>query len=373
MTNFRKPPNPIEYGIFNIKIDYPEYTVVTPQTGLEYGVRSLSVSEVNRIKSSITTPSSAVKLMNEAIWSAIVRKPSIVKNFDDFMRLTTDKDREALLYGIYLETFGNEKDFTLTCRNCGTERLSKIILDNCFSINAYPGSESMKNQYRVVKSIEKDTLDPTMEEEIRKESLKKLRENLIKQNLPSNVTVDDSINELIPESTDIPSDDNMMGGEPIEPVRIKPKDEAEETESDEVTEFIKNSIISSETKVSLPVSKFVAVVFQPTLKDEDELLNKLPFGQKKQLDLLTETVILKRFELTNQNSELIKITSRMDIYEQYQNLPYRDKNIIIDAYRDNYGQYSISLSTTWLCTNCGFDNTMSLDLVTQFFRMVATS
>jgi len=101
----------------------------------------------------------------------------------------------------------------------------------------------------------------------------------------------------------------------------------------------------------------------------------VPFLQRKQNDLINETLIIKRFEVYVENDTLPRqvITNREDILSGYQSLPNLDKKSIYDSFKENFADYGINLSTAWDCLNCGQENTMDVEIVTQFFRMVALS
>jgi hypothetical protein len=57
-----------------------------------------------------------------------------------------------------------------------------------------------------------------------------------------------------------------------------------------------------------------------------------------------------------------------DIMAAYATLPARDKKVILDAYKENFGQYKIDLKMTVFCPACGNKEEINIDLVDNFFR-----
>jgi hypothetical protein len=51
-------------------------------------------------------------------------------------------------------------------------------------------------------------------------------------------------------------------------------------------------------------------------------------------------------------------------------LPAKDKRAIHDSYLEEFGQYGVDLKMRTLCTFCGQDEIVDVDLVDSFFRMV---
>ena len=338
-----------------LDIKYPEYTVITPQMGLSFGVRSLTVSEVSKLKLSNVTPSKANDLVNRVLFDALTDKPGIIKTFDEFMSYTTLKDREALIYALYIMTFGEEKEFRVQCDNCNAERMIKLDLTKMFSMTPYIGSEAMENTYNLVKAADKSYADPVMEDSIKTKAkhkaMKAAKEAILSANGEDEVVEDSNVVvEPVIEN--------------IEPIKMVSK-------KDDTS----NTIIEKEVRFVLPVSKIYAVIHQPNLKDEADILNDTSFIQKAQIDLLNETLIIKRFEKYNTSTESITDTfaHRTYILSAYQELPYRDKEKIYTEFRNHFSQYGIALKADWACVECSSNNTLDLDIVSQFFRMVAVS
>jgi len=131
-------------------------------------------------------------------------------------------------------------------------------------------------------------------------------------------------------------------------------------------------ILTKKIKVTLPVSKsIIAYIKQPTLEDEIQALRTLVTLKGTNIDSVTQTLIVDRFEediveLTKPNI----YTDRYDILEGFKTLPARDKRKINKEYIDNFGKYGVELKMKSFCSSCGFEEVISVDLVENFFRMV---
>jgi len=122
---------------FNLK--YPEYEVITPQTGNSFTVRSLNVQEEEHLKGSLMTPQKITNHLNKCIYEALVKKPPTIKDFDSFMKGTTLKDRDALLYGLYHISYGEIRDYDITCSSCRKDYPVTVQASDTFTFNQYPG------------------------------------------------------------------------------------------------------------------------------------------------------------------------------------------------------------------------------------------
>ena len=127
--------------------------------------------------------------------------------------------------------------------------------------------------------------------------------------------------------------------------------------------------------VKLPISGIIAILRQPTINDEFQILNDVPFLQKKQTEIINETMIIKRFEEhdPDQKRPAYKIENREDILKGYRSLPNLDKKEIYDRFKEYFADYGIEIKTNWDCLDCGAENDMEINIVSQFFRMVSVS
>ncbi len=119
----------------------PEYEVITPHTKKSYTVRSLTVQDEERMKGSFVTPAKVTDHLNRCIFEAIVKKPKEIKDFDSFLKMTTIKDREALLYGIYHITYDEARNYDVRCGNCRKAYSVTVQASSTFDYNPYPGDD----------------------------------------------------------------------------------------------------------------------------------------------------------------------------------------------------------------------------------------
>ncbi len=121
----------------SISIKYPEYSVITPQTVLEFTVRSLNVSEEERLKGSLLTPNQFARHLNQIIWESIVKKPEEIKTYDDFINKTSIKDRDALLFGIYHATYKDVTNYDINCNQCNKSYSVSFNIKDAFAMDSY--------------------------------------------------------------------------------------------------------------------------------------------------------------------------------------------------------------------------------------------
>jgi hypothetical protein len=132
-----------------------------------------------------------------------------------------------------------------------------------------------------------------------------------------------------------------------------------------------NDILSKEVEVNLPVTLGVkAIIKQPSLHDEMIAYKTHGSSVGTDLDLLTETLIIKRFQQDPEEGDSIVYSDREDVIDAYRALAARDKREIYRQYREAFGQYGILLKMRSHCSHCGAEEEIDIDLVENFFRMV---
>jgi hypothetical protein len=345
---------------FNIKL--PVYTIITPQTGFTYEARSLTVAEVNKLKTSLTTPARVHNVINQTIWDSLEQKPEFVKDYKDFLRFTTIKDRDALIFGLYHATFGDEREFTVGCRSCENQKqMLKVSIGKLFKMNAYPHSSAVINSYKMVKNAGQiEVPDPEIEASIEREKIRKDTKKPPRgPATPIDIDKDDILTKPKDQKKEVQFIEKEVGNVTApEPIQI----------FDENPE----SILNRRLRVELPISKVLSIVRQPTLADEEYIMNNLAFAQKKQADLVNDTLVIERFEQYNDKGQLDQVVAdREDILMAYQELPPMDKIKIMEEYNKEFGQYGIELKAPWICNECSEENELMIDIVIQFFRMAA--
>ena len=254
---------------FNIK--YPEYEVITPQTNLSYSVRSLNVQEEEQLKGSLISALKVNEHLNKCIYDSFTKKPESIQTYDDFLRLSSLKDRDALLYGLYHITYEDIRNYDVMCSSCRKDYSITVKASSTFNINPYPN----------------------------------------------------------------------------------------------------DNILTKEVQVELPVSKGVfAYIKQPTLFDEMTALKTMGILAGTNMDILTETLIINKFQHNPESGDSLIYSEREDVMDAYMSLPSRDKREIYKKYKEEFGQYGINLKMLSTCIHCGNQEEIDIDLVENFFRMV---
>lgn len=252
-------------------VPLPEYEVITPQTLKSYTVRSMTVQEEERLKGSMITPQKITEHINRCIYDLIVKKPEEIKDYNTFERITTTKDRDALLYGIYHVSYGEIRNYDIKCNNCNKSYPVTISASSTFNITPYDKK--------------------------------------------------------------------------------------------------KGDILKKEIEIPLTIFKGVkATIKQPTLMDELNVLTS--FGSGKNDSVVADSIPIVKFEQIVAEKEPVLITEKEDIIDAMFSLSPKDRKLINEKYEDNFGKYCVELKMKSFCPNCGEEQISTIDLVTQFFRMV---
>lgn len=132
---------------FDLK--YPEYEVITPHTKQSFHVRSLNVQEEEKLKGSLMTPQKVTDHLNRCLYEAIVKKPTSIKDFDGFLQAVTLKDRDALLYGLYHISYGEIRDYDITCSSCRKDYPVTVQASDTFNFKEYPGKNVLSKTEKI--------------------------------------------------------------------------------------------------------------------------------------------------------------------------------------------------------------------------------
>lgn len=397
------------------KLDYPCYDVLTPQSGLHFSVRSMTVAEVGKLKMSLVSPNTAYKFVNKAMYDSLAEKPEFIKDYDDFKKYVTTRDREAIMYGLYYTSFGDEKEFQTACTSCGATDDLKINMSDMFKINNYPHSVLMQTSYAVSKATGQADVDHEIEQSIAQTEtitpeLAPVYKAPVATVTASTLDVfagdgDDGIasGDSKPEGLNSmrPSLQKTISNKP--PVEVKERESAlpqlpgfrsqpqtavldfeiEEQQKQQEIIQIKQNLLETINPNSILAKRHVldltcgikCYIKQPTLLDEEESLTNTAFINKDSQDILNEIMIIDRFEqyIEGQNSPNIVLTNKADIIAGYNSLLPKDKIKIFEAFQKEFGQYGLELESKHFCKSCGAENTLSIDIMTQFFRMVSIS
>lgn len=162
---------------------YPDYEVVCPQTHLSFNIRTLTVQEEEKLKGSLITPLQITDHLNRCIFNCITKFPDSIldennkPSYDKFLKNTTLKDRDALLFGLYHVSYGEIRNYTVTCNapECGKEYDITVNASDTFNYNLYPYEEG-KNEHilekvitvplKIFSSVSANIKQPTMFDEI---------------------------------------------------------------------------------------------------------------------------------------------------------------------------------------------------------------
>jgi hypothetical protein len=138
-------------------------------------------------------------------------------------------------------------------------------------------------------------------------------------------------------------------------------------------EYPGDDVLTKRVPVELPrTTGVVAFVKQPSLYDEMTAMRTLSVQPGSNIDIITETLIVEKFQQEPEEGDSIIYSERGDVVDAYMALPSRDKRVIHENYRKNFGDYGINLKMKSSCTSCGNEEDIDIDLVTNFFRMVYT-
>ena len=128
-------------------------------------------------------------------------------------------------------------------------------------------------------------------------------------------------------------------------------------------------VLTKKVKVPLKSKGVTAVIRQPSLMDEQEAIKQLLQRPGVSMDLISETLIIESFEENiDTKVEPDIYDNRIDIIDAYKTLLSKDKRIIFDEYKKNFGQYGIKLGMTSYCDKCGNKEDVTINLVQSFFR-----
>lgn len=130
-----------------------------------------------------------------------------------------------------------------------------------------------------------------------------------------------------------------------------------------------NQILTEKFTVPLEtVQNAIAVIKQPTLEDENNMLSDMLFQSDKNIEMGIEMLIIDRFIGDPDGRTPVHVESRADIFKAYSTMLPKDRKTINRTYMQQFGKYAIDLTMQCTCTNCSHHHNVRLDLLTQFFR-----
>lgn len=138
---------------FDVKL--PEYEVICPHTKFSFNMRSLNVQEEERMKGSFITPAKITDHLNKCIYDSISKKPAEIKDFNEFLRLLTLKDRDSLLFGLFHITYEEIRNYEIRCSSCKKEYPVTIKASDTFNYTEYPNDNILSQRIKVDLPINK--------------------------------------------------------------------------------------------------------------------------------------------------------------------------------------------------------------------------
>jgi len=119
-------------------------------------------------------------------------------------------------------------------------------------------------------------------------------------------------------------------------------------------------------------SKIVVYVKQPSLKEEFDAMNAYaPNLSGESLAYVENCILIDKIEEFGEDGEILSSYNTLeDIMDGFKTLPSKDKRKIQEVYKEKFGDFSVNLKMKSRCTFCGHEEDLTIDLVSQFFRMV---
>lgn len=367
------PINKYTQQIAGITITNPVYSINLPQTGFAYDIRGLTTSEMFAMRSSFQTKIQALISTNKTLFDCAIQRPPNVKTLEDFKKTTTVADRDSLFYALYIMTFGEIRDFSVTCSNssCKQNQNIKLDLSKMLSFENYPYSTNLKESYKTSKALNKKTIDEEMEKII---SLEKTL-STPPAGMPEHLArMEPRFKEYF-EKLDKEREAAKKGN------TKKNKNTAQQQELEELKimedlpvdniEYNNNmSILNRKIRFKLPISNITVTYHAPTLEFEEDILQNLKYLDRQQVNLVQESMIISSIEQEEPDHSIIAVTNRNDILEIYNNIHINDRQALIKDYHENFGKYSLALRYNWHCNSCQQENLAELNISALFFRAV---
>jgi len=157
--------------LFNFDLQLPTYLVITPQTKVELTLQSLTISDENKLKTSLLNDKGITELLNRILFEKIEEKPIQIQTYEDFLSHITLNDREALIAGLYHATYGDDFKVDTTCPKCGALNENKVTISEIGKVEFFDGEpfEILEKEFRVELPISKSLVTikaPTLSKEI---------------------------------------------------------------------------------------------------------------------------------------------------------------------------------------------------------------
>ena len=128
------------------KFTFPVFEVVTPHTNHSFTVRSMTVDQESVIKESSVSPVKFDTIVSQTIFDCIENKEPPFTTLEGFEKNLTGRDREALIFGLVIASYGETQKYSYKCPNCGKEFEVEINLAENADVKIYDGNEDLVNK-----------------------------------------------------------------------------------------------------------------------------------------------------------------------------------------------------------------------------------
>lgn len=128
------------------KFEFPVYEVVTPHTNHSFTIRSMTVDQESVIKESSVSPVKLDTIISQTIFDCIENKEPPFNTLEGFEKNLTYRDREALIFGLIVASYGETQKYSYKCPNCDKEFDVDINLGENTDVKIYNGGEDLINK-----------------------------------------------------------------------------------------------------------------------------------------------------------------------------------------------------------------------------------
>lgn len=136
--------------------EFPVWEIITPHTGFRLKVRSLTVAQEEMLKTSAVSTLNMITLINQVVFECIQDRPEALSTLDLFEKNLTVTDRETILYGILIASYGEQQKFSIQCPSCGQTYDTNGSLTENADIKIYDGKEELlKKKVEIILPISK--------------------------------------------------------------------------------------------------------------------------------------------------------------------------------------------------------------------------
>jgi len=129
------------------QFDLPTFEVITPHTKHHIPVRSMLVEQEEMLKTSSLNPAKTVEMINRVVYDCMPDHAAPFETFESFEKNITMADREALIYGLIIATYGEWQDFSFQCPRCGKSVSRRVNLTENVKITLYNGAEPLLEKF----------------------------------------------------------------------------------------------------------------------------------------------------------------------------------------------------------------------------------